>query len=322
MKNPFRPRVALVLGGGGARGLSHVGVLKTFEAAKIPIDLIVATSAGALVGSLYAVYGNVRDVEERLTAFANSPQFQSEKFRDLQHMTPLENDDKGLVMTLRRFYKLGLFFATTLFKESFIDPEQFERDLAAVLPDCRIEEAPIRLAIVTTDLGLGREVVLTEGPLRTAVQASSAIAGIFPPVAVDGKELVDGGFVNKVPVEVALGLGADVVIAVDVSLDVLDSQDFSRSGAAVSMRANAILSETLKNLQLRFADVVIRPDVKNIHWADFASISEITPMGEAAAKESLPAVREALLRGYVQRLKKLAGIRRKWRADLGPPEEE
>ena len=203
-----------------------------------------------------------------------------------------------------------------------------ERDLAllAKAHDVPLEKLPASferdLEIVTTDLGLGREVVLTEGSLRTAVQASSAIAGIFPPVAVDGKELVDGGFVNKVPVEVALRLGADVVIAVDVSLDVLDSQDFSRSGAAVSVRANAILSETLKNLQLRFADVVIRPDVKNIHWADFASISEITPMGEAAAKESLPAVREAILKGYIQRMKKFAGIRRKWRADLGPPEKD
>lgn len=187
-------------------------------------------------------------------------------------------------MTLRRFYKLGLFFATTLFKESFMDAEQFERDLAAIVPDCRIEEAPIRLAIVATDLGLGREVILTEGPLRTAVQASSAIAGIFPPIVLDGKELVDGGFVNKVPVEVALKLGADVVIAVDVSLDVLDSQDFGRRGAAISVRANAILSETLKNLQLRFADAIIRPDVRNVHWADFAAISEITPMGEAAAR--------------------------------------
>jgi len=322
VRNPFRPVVGLVLGGGGARGLAHVGVLKVLEAEGIPVDVIVGTSAGALVGSLYAIYENVRDVELRLTEFAGSPQFKTEKYRDLQQMTPLENDDHGLVMTLRRFYKLGLFFATTLFKESFIDPEQFERDLAAIVPDCRIEEAPVRLAIVTTDLGLGRETILTEGSLRTAVQASSAIAGIFPPIEVDGKELVDGGFVNKVPVEVALRLGADVVLSVDVSLDVLDSQDFSRTGTAYSVRANAILSETLKNLQLRFADVVIRPDVRNIHWADFASISEITPLGEAAARKSLPAIRGALRAGYLQRLKKLAGVRRTWRVDLGPPEED
>jgi NTE family protein len=322
MRNPFRPRVGLVLGGGGARGLSHLGILKVLEAERVPVDLIVGTSAGAIVGALFAVYGNARDAESRLVEFAGSPQFKSDKFRDLQHMTPLETDDHGLIMTLRRFYKLGLFFATTLFKESFIDPDQFERDLASIIPDCLIQEAQIPLAIVTTDLGAGREVALTEGSLRTAIWASSAIAGIFPPVVVDGKELVDGGFVNKVPVEVALRMGADVVIAADVSQDVLDSQEFSRRGTAISVRANAILAETLKNLQMRFADVVIRPEVNNIHWADFASIADITPIGETAARAALPAVREAILRGYAQRAKKLSGIRRKWHVDLGAPEEE
>lgn len=321
MRNPLRPTVGLVLGGGGARGLSHMGVLRVLEQAGIPVDIVVGTSAGALVGSLYAIYGNVRDVEARLVEFTSSPQFRSEQFKDLQAMTPLEGDDRSLMPTMRRFYKLGLFFATTLFRESFIDPEQFERDMASVIPDCRIEEAPIRLAVVATDLRMGREVVFESGPVRAAVQASSAIAGIFPPILMDGKELVDGGFVNKVPVEVALRLGADVLVAVDVSQDVVDSQEFSRVGTAISVRANAILSETLKNLQMRFADVVIRPDVRNVHWADFASIADIVPLGEAAAAIALPAVREAVRRGYAQRIKKLLGIRRRWSADLGPTED-
>ena len=147
MRNPLRPTVGLVLGGGGARGLSHLGVLKVLEGARIPVDIVVGTSAGALVGSLYAIYANVRDVEVRLTEFTNSAQFKTQQYRDLQAMTPLEGVDRSLVPTLMRFYKLGLFFATTLFRESFIDPEQFERDMAAVIPDCRIDEAPIRLAI-------------------------------------------------------------------------------------------------------------------------------------------------------------------------------
>jgi NTE family protein len=285
------------------------------------VDIVVGTSAGALVGCLYAIYANVKDAETRLMEFTRSSQFKTQKYLDLQAMTPLEGVDRSLVPTLMRFYKLGLFFATTLFRESFIDPEQFERDMAAVIPDCRIEEAPIRLAIVATDLRVGREVVFQSGPVRQAVQASSAIAGIFPPVLMDGKELVDGGFVNKVPVEVALSMGADVVLAVDVSQDVVDSQEFSRVGTAISVRANAILSETLKNLQLRFADVVIRPDVRNVHWADFASIEDIVPLGEAAAEAALPSIREAVRRGYAHRMKKLLGIRRRWSADLGPSEE-
>ena len=145
--------------------------------------------------------------------------------------------------------------------------------------------------------------VLTSGPARRAVQASSAIAGVFPPVSVDGSQLVDGGFVNKVPVEVAFRLGADVVIAVDVSSDAADSQDYGQAGSALSLRATAIQGDTLKNLQLRFADVLICPHVADVHWADFAAIGDIIPRGEAAARGALPQIRKAI----------------RFRAQEGPP---
>jgi NTE family protein len=314
----LRPRVGLVLGGGGARGLAHLGVLKVLEEERIPIDLIVGCSMGSMVGTLYALYGNAKDVEERLTQFTRSPQFRSEKFMDLQTMTPLDSEEKGFVHTVKRYYKMGLFFATTIFKESFIDPAQFDRDVAAIIPDCRIEDSPTPLAVVATDLSSGREVVLTAGPARRAVQASSAIASIFPPVQLDGKELVDGGFVNKVPVEVALRLGAEVVIAVDVSSDVLDSQLFSRTGSAINMRASAIQAETLKNLQMRFADVVIHPKVSNVHWADFSAIETIVPLGEEAARQAMSAIETAMRRGRRGKLlAALFGIRPKRTVDFG-----
>jgi NTE family protein len=148
------------------------------------------------------------------------------------------------------------------------------------------------------------------------VQASSAIAGIFPPVLVDGKELVDGGFVNKVPVETALRLGAEVVVAVDVSSDVLDSQVFSRTGSAINMRASAIQAETLKNLQMRFADVVIHPKVANVHWADFSAIRTISPLGEEAARMALPSIASALKRGRRKKLAALFGIKPKRTVDF------
>ena len=316
MTNPLRPKVGLVLGGGGARGLAHVGVLKVLEKAGIKVDLVVGCSMGAMVGCLYAFYKSSSDAEARLREFTSSPQFRSEQFQHLQAMTPLPGEDQGLVQTARRFYKMGLFFATTLFKESFIDYRQVNQDIAAIIPDCLIEDAPIPLAIVATDLRHGHEVVLREGPARRAVQASSAIAGIFPPVLLDGRELVDGGFVNKVPVEVAFRLGADVVIAVDVSSDVADSTEYGRSGSALSLRATAIEGETLKNLQLRFADVVIHPDVTAVHWADFAGIDAIIPTGEAAAFQALPAIRAALKRGRWKAVARLLGFERKWSVDL------
>ncbi len=298
MKNKIGPRVGLVLGGGGARGLAHVGVIEVLEKARVPIDLVVGTSAGALVGALYCCYRDSRDARARLAAFASSPQFKEEKFSDLVQMTPPPGTDQGFLQTARRFYKLGLFFATTLFQKSFINTEQFTSDIAGVVPEANIEELPIPLAIVATDLRKGGEVVLTEGPLREAVMASSAIAGVFPPVEIDGMELVDGGFANLIPVEVAFRMGADVVIAVDVSSNISDSHDFSRTGSAISLRAAAIQAETAKNLQSRFADVVVKPAVSDIHWAQFALYDTIIPRGSAAASASLPLIKKAILSAW------------------------
>lgn len=301
MRNPFRPRIALVLGGGGARGLAHIGVLKVLERAKVPIDLIVGTSSGAMVGALYCAYGNTADAQTRLVAFAKSARAQDKKFADLAEITPVGGADAGFVKTISRFWKMGLFFATTLFQQSYIDTASFENDIATVVPEADIERLSIPLAIVATDLREGREVVLRKGSLRRAIMASSAIAGVFPSVAFDGHELVDGGFVNLVPVEVALRLGADVVLAVDVSSPVIDSSDFSRTGSAVGLRATAIQADAAKKLAIRFADVVIRPEVSAFHWASFGEYLAIFPLGEAAAEASLPAIRAAIRRAWLRK---------------------
>ncbi len=294
MKGFLRPKVGLALGGGGARGLAHLGVLRVLEREKIPIDLIVGTSMGAMVGALFAVYRKTRDAETRIREMASSPQLRSERFRDLVSLTPLKEENQGIIKTVRRVYKLGLFFATTALQPSYIDSVQFSENVGSIMPDCLIENAPIPLAIVATDLISGKEVVMKSGSLKTAVEASAAIAGVFPPIKVDGRELVDGGFVNVIPVETCFRLGADIVIAVDVSSDVADSTEFDRTGQAISLRAQAILSETHKNMLLRQADVVIRPKVSGIHWAEFWEIDRIIPIGERAAEESLPALRKTL----------------------------
>lgn len=297
------PRVALVLGGGGARGFAHLGVLKVFEQEKVPLDLIVGCSAGAVIATLYAFSGSTEAAERGLVELSHSPGFSDGHYRDIQDIAPLAGGEKrGLFGRLHRTYKLASFFASTLLKESFVHPKEFERNVAAVIPDRRIEESPIPLAIVASDLKTGEEIVLREGPARLAVQASSAIAGVFPPVRVDGRDLVDGGFVDKVPVEVAIRLGADVVLAVNVGLDVEHNGEVERRGATITARANAIMSEALTQIQTRFADVVICPDVHSVHWADFRSVERAVPLGEAAARQAMPQVRRALRRGWRRKL--------------------
>ena len=133
------------MGGGGARGLAHLGVLRVLERAKIPVDLVVGCSMGAMVGTLFAFYQNTADAELRLKRFTRSAGFQRDKYDDLQTMAPIAGADAGLVQTARRFYKLGLFFATTIFKESYIDAAQVNGDIAAIIPEGRIEAAPLEL---------------------------------------------------------------------------------------------------------------------------------------------------------------------------------
>ncbi|MGC8764116.1 MAG: patatin-like phospholipase family protein [Acidobacteriota bacterium] len=300
--------MALVLGGGGARGFAHLGVLKVLEREGIPVDLLVGCSAGALVGSLYAFAGSSEAAEEALLAYTSSPDFQDGRYRDIQTIAPLEKPkEEGFFRRLKRAYKTAAFFASTLLRESYVKPEEFAANVAGILPDRNIEDSPIPLCIVAADLQTGDEVLLREGPLRLAVQASSAIAGVFPPVRWGGRDLVDGGFVDKVPVEAALRLGADVVIAVDVSLDVAFDGNLDRRGTTLTTRASAILSEALTQAQVRFADVVIRPDIRKVHWADFRSVPQAVPLGEEAARAALPAIRAALRRGWPRRLLRLLG---------------
>jgi NTE family protein len=300
--------VALVLGGGGARGFAHLGVLKVLEREGVPVDLIVGCSAGALIGTLFAFSGSTQEAQRGLVALSSSPGFSDGHYRDIQTIAPLAGGAKpGFFGRLHRAYKMASFFATTLLRESFVHPKEFERNVASVIPDRRLEESPIPLAIVATDLKTGDEVVLREGPARLAVQASSAIAGVFPPVKVGGRDLVDGGFVDKVPVETALRLGADVVIAVNVGMDVERNGDVRRRGATISARANSIMSEAMTAVQTRFADVMICPDVQSVHWADFRSVERAVPLGEAAAQDALPQIRKALRRGWRRKLVRFVG---------------
>jgi len=313
----MRPRVALALGGGGARGFAHLGVLSVLEKKRIPVDLVVGTSMGAMVGALYCMYNRAHVARERIEEFVASPQFTSKRFKELAALAPGRSQDGGLFKSLERFYRAGLFFATTAMLPSYIDADRFSKDVNRIIPDARIEDALVSLAVVAADLVSGREVVFASGSLRTAVQASTAIAGVFPPVRVQGMELVDGGFVNMIPVETCFRLGADVVIAVDVSSDVSGDTDYPRTGQAIGARSTAILSESHKNLLLRFADVVVKPSVGGTHWAQFQDLKAIVPAGERAALEALPAIRSVLARARWLPLRRLLRGRT-WRTDLEP----
>lgn len=313
--NLLRPRVALALGGGGARGLAHLGVLRVLERERIPVDLVLGSSMGAVVAALWSFGGGADEAQKRLFGFIVSPSFRGGDLQRLATASGARSMEEGILTGVRRAWTLALFFATNAFRSAYFDPEHFSRGISKLLPDARVEDAPRPLVIVATDLASGEEFVITRGPVRKAVQASSALAGVFLPVNWDGRPLVDGGYSDLVPVEPAFRLGADAVIAVDVSDASSEGDEFALSGNALQIRAASVLAEIHKRLLLRFADAVVRPAVSGIHWADFGEIERIVRCGEEAAQVGLPAIRAALSRGTRQRLLGLVK-RRRWHVDL------
>lgn len=256
---PKHAKIAVVLGAGAAKGFAHVGVLKVLESNKIPIHMIVGTSAGSFVGSLYA-YG--------FNAF------------ELQKLSfTIERDD---------------IIDLTIPVNGFIKGEKLEGYINYILRNTPIEKLKIPFYAVATDIQSGREVVFGSGNTGTAVRASCSIPGIFVPVNISGRMYVDGGVVSPVAVEAARKQGADVIIAVDVSSDVDSS--VPKGTIETILQSISIMYSKLSTIQLAKADVVIKPKVGYIGSADFSKKHEATLEGEKAALEALPKILEIVNR--------------------------
>jgi NTE family protein len=296
----MEPKVCLALGGGAARGLAHLGVIKVFEDAKLPIDLIAGTSLGALIGGLYASQPDAGYWIERMDQYLRS--FRSRKTR-LEFIRRLEqpNHNHGFFADMANLVRKGFFWGVTATKPAFISEAEYEDFLNPLIPDIAIEQTTIPFGCVATDIRNGKRVVFTSGSLRTAVRASCALPGIFPPVADGGMLLVDGGWVERVPVICAQNMGADVIIAVDVSSEIATFED--TSGLDIVLRADAVTRVFLNELLLDEADVSIHPAVGQIHWADFSNPRELIKQGERAALDQLVEVRSAILHAQVPQRK-------------------
>jgi NTE family protein len=254
IKPPPKPaKVAVVLGAGACKGFAHVGVLKVLEANRIPIHMIVGTSAGSVVGSLYAYGFNAFDLQK------------------IAH--GLKEDD---------VIDLGIP------DNGFVKGEKLEAYVNNILKHTPMEKLRIPFYAVATEIQTGREVVFGTGNTGTAVRASCAIPGVFRPVILSGRSYVDGGLVSPVAVEAARRQGADVVIAVDVS-GVIDSVQPTSTIETLLQSVN-IMYAKLAELQLTKADVVIRPKLKGIGSKDFEKRNEAILEGERAAAQALPGI--------------------------------
>lgn len=264
--NVERPRIALVLGGGAARGFAHVGVIRAIEQEKIPIDLIVGTSVGSLIGALYAHEMNSFELE--WTAFT------------------LERDD---------LLDYALLSATM----GPIRGERLEMFVNKKIPVTNIEALKIPFAAVATDLNRGTRVVLDRGPLARAIRASCAIPGVFQPVEHQGRMLVDGGAVDNLPVAVAREKGADIVIAVDISQNVTN-YNITNLIDVTLQAVNIMFAENVINKR-RDADVLISPAVGSVAMMDFTQKKRLMQAGMEAGQQAAPAIRQAIEAWHAKR---------------------
>ena len=256
---PPRPpaKIALVLGGGAARGFAHVGVIKALEAQGIVPDIVVGTSAGAVVGALYAAGYSGFELQ-KLVLQLDESQFSDWSLPDR-----------------------GLLKGEAL--QNFVNNAVNQRPL---------ERFGKLLAVVATDLNSGEPVVFRTGNTGMAVRASSSVPGLFQPVAINGREYVDGGLVSPVPVHTARALGADFVIAVDISAK--PQFGSTKSTIDVLLQTFSIMGQALSRRELLGADVVLRPQTPELRAADFQDRHWAVLEGEKSVAVLLPELKAKL----------------------------
>ena len=284
-------KVALALGGGGVRGLAHIGVLNVLESEGIAVDLIVGTSAGALIGGAYAAGLSVKEITARVDAYLSSPEFHESDIKSIG--LSFSPAPKTFLQKVQVYARNPYYLARALLMPSILPTGDFQTLINYLLPDIDIRETRFPFRAVSTDLLTGCQVVLTEGSLRRAVLASSSVPGAVEPVRLGQWVLADGGVTSLVPVHAAREAGADVVIAVMVDRDLPADADID-TAKDVIYRAGEITANALEAAELKAADVVIRPAVGDLHWTDFSRARDLTAVGEEATRKALADIAASL----------------------------
>lgn len=260
VKKPLK--LGLALGGGAARGFAHVGVIAVLEEAGLRPQLVVGTSAGSLVAAMYA----------------------SGKTSGQLQQTALNLEEVAITDWMLPIFGRGMFRG-----------EALSRYVNELVAGRLIENMAIPLGIVATDLGNGSAVLFQRGDTGTAVRASSAVPAVFVPVKINGREYVDGGLVSPVPVRFARQMGADVVLAVDISSP--PEANPSDGTLQILLQTFAIMGKSINQYELKDADIVVRPSLAGLKSADFSARQRAIDSGRAAMLAALPALKARLAAG-------------------------
>jgi len=279
------------LGGGGARGLAHIGVLKALLKANISIDAISGTSMGALVGAVYAQNPDIGYVEQRFLEFINSDKFHSlggVRFRQSQSYEP-----EDLLQQISREFKRRIIINLAAYRKSLLKSERLRIAVDELVEDKDIKQSDLPFACAAVDLLSGKEIIFTSGPIRRAVLASAAIPGIMPPVEIGNMQLVDGSVSLNFPVQAVRDLGAGFVIASDVSADFAEGKKLDNV-VDIIIRTNAVATNKLNRLTLDTADAVLKPDVGKVAWSEFEKVESLIEVGERSVAAGVEQVSRRL----------------------------
>jgi NTE family protein len=253
------PKIGLALGGGAARGFAHVGVIQVLEEAGLKPDYVAGTSAGSLVAALYTSGRNGQQLQQVAEAMEEAT------FAD---------------------------WTLPIFSRGMLRGEALSRYVNTQVGNKLIEQMPVPLGIVATDLNTGLGVLFQRGDTGTAVRASSAVPALFLPVKIGAQEYVDGGLVSPVPVRYAKQMGAELVIAVDISS--APEGNPSDGTLQILLQTFAIMGKSINTYELRDADVVVRPALVGVGSADFTARRRAIEAGRAAMTRLLPQLKAAM----------------------------
>ena len=254
-------KLGLALGGGAARGFAHIGVIQVLEEHGIKPDLVVGTSAGSLVASIYAI---------------------GKDGKMLQKIAE-DMDEASITDWTLPFFNRG----------GVLRGDAYAKYVAVQVESKLIEQAAIPLGIVATDLKTGHGILFRRGDITTAVRASSAVPGVFPPVKIGSAEYVDGGLVSPVPVRFARQMGATVVIAVDISA--APEGEATDSVLQILLKTFSIMAKSINEFEIKSADVQVRPSLVGVGSSDFAAKKRSIDAGRAAMLAELTKLKALLL---------------------------
>lgn len=299
MADPLK--VGLILGGGGARGLAHIGVIEVLQRENIPIDYIAGSSMGALMGGIYAQNPDAGILKNNVEDFIKGPKFKQLGVDNFRQKKIKDPDDVLSQLTYKVKRRIVINLAAN--RKSLLKIERLKLAVENLLEDKNIEDCIVPFVCVAADLISGEEVVFTSGRIRKAVEGSSAIPGFIQPVEYESKQLIDGSIINNFPVQQVKDMGAELTIAVNVSLQFEENSEIDNV-VDIVMRSAQITVKKLNNHLIDHADIIISPETGDVHWSEFSRIDEIIEKGRIAAEQKLDEIKKHLNKrlGFFQKL--------------------